>query len=969
MDPPTLSFRGCRIVDSFMGMDGEGIEDSTRTGDRGIFISNDAQWIPVLDDAELSKDLRATLDSISSDAGTAGSGKHKTYDSSDNPIAEFAMVQQDFLDEMLRLAGLADSMDEPKCALCDSKLDAQGTELGEAASGAGIDVPLPSQWIFRCRDCGEFLQCKDCCLERHSMMPLHFLKEWTGSFWADQTLNGLGLVYQLGHQGGRCVVPDPTIRSMVVLDSTDYVTALERMTNTVGSTGMKKIPDCYKAFLRMLCEYAWLLRAKRAGRGHDPAGLAATKQGECAVVCWACPYDGHNLPADWREVDAKYGYLYRLILAIAANFKLKNCMRTNERDDPSLGPGWGAFVEPSKYKEHLKNYIAENDVSTCIAFTALTQKETRNTSRLRVSGVGGLGDLQKGERYANMDFILMSSLAGFDLEQLTISYDIACQWQKNLASRICKLPADMQLDFESFLFQCSLPVWHASSHETECTNRYSLSFIPGVGKTDGEGIERLWAELSTFAFHTKNMGIGHRADTLNDKINYHNFMKNLGQAGILQRKLMVAIAERERQIAAWKEVNKSIPSKVRTTWQERIDAFHKDQTKPNLYLLSAKDGPTEAEIRVSLKKDEEDAAAKGMAPLHGTSATVFLTAGLQLEDTQRRIKAQISGLTIVTADRESQALPVLRPAAVHAVEREERSRVPEALPVKAKNIRLFLPSELTDTERAAGCQEGLAEMEAKLREAQCNNTLVKLRAGLHAKRHVIYWKSSNITGKNGATQSQTLVGQINDHISATATKYREVRRALLSLKGADYAPHLQPLKDTDLTLDSDVKDDESAAKKKLAMISAGKGARTPRHLAGTSRTVMSWIWSASGALDATEDGLHKSLSVEWVRAKSRKNRWDEEVNVLREEMRRVMRYLEWETWNWNSRAEITRDDLSPATQAGLKAYTLQQAHLHGSLRTFYFNELSVPLGKVAVALALDDGDLPSLFADDTAEGL
>jgi hypothetical protein len=111
MDPPTLSFRGCRIVDSFMGMDGEGTEDSTRTGDRGIFISDDgerrsetlrnviykkrrirlrpealndslAQWIPVLDDAELSEDLRATLDSISADAGTAGSGKRKTYDSS-----------------------------------------------------------------------------------------------------------------------------------------------------------------------------------------------------------------------------------------------------------------------------------------------------------------------------------------------------------------------------------------------------------------------------------------------------------------------------------------------------------------------------------------------------------------------------------------------------------------------------------------------------------------------------------------------------------------------------------------------------------------------------------------------------------------------------------------------------------------------------------------------------------------------
>jgi hypothetical protein len=56
--------------------------------------------------------------------------------------------------------------------------------------------------------------------------------------------------------------------------------------------------------------------------------------------------------------------LYRLILAMDANFKLKNRIGLNEREDPSLGPGWGTFVEPSKYREHLKNYVAEKDVSS-----------------------------------------------------------------------------------------------------------------------------------------------------------------------------------------------------------------------------------------------------------------------------------------------------------------------------------------------------------------------------------------------------------------------------------------------------------------------------------------------------------------------------------------------------------------------------------------------------------------------------
>jgi hypothetical protein len=35
-----------------------------------------------------------------------------------------------------------------------------------------------------------------------------------------------------------------------------------------------------------------------------------------------------------------------LIIALDANFKLKNRMRANAKVDPPLGPGWEYFVEP-----------------------------------------------------------------------------------------------------------------------------------------------------------------------------------------------------------------------------------------------------------------------------------------------------------------------------------------------------------------------------------------------------------------------------------------------------------------------------------------------------------------------------------------------------------------------------------------------------------------------------------------------
>ncbi|KAJ7030565.1 hypothetical protein C8F04DRAFT_1263687 [Mycena alexandri] len=1039
-----FSFRASRFIDTSFKVHGETAEQSTRTGDRGILISDDgeqraetlrnitykkrrlrlrpsklndslAQWIPVPEDktGELNEELRATLNGISA---TDEGRKRKLYVTSDHPMHEFQGVQQDFLNELLRLCGLGDSIDDPECALCHLKLNPKATApVDEHAAQEDGTVSAPpaetpvDRRIFRCSDCGEFLQCKQCCLGRHAWTPLHLLKLWKDGCWEDDTLKNIGLIYQLGHQGAPCLTPNPTIRLMVVLDTTgihqihyrqcgcdrsdqmnprqellrnawfpasaidpdtcatlrvleafrlynvignlnchDFVTAQERKTSALGSTGVVKMPDRYREMLRMARQHSFLTIAKRNALAHAPGVWRQLSRGR-----W------------WRDVEAKYRYLYRTILALDANFKLKNRIRTHEREDPPLAPGWGAWVDPMRYKEHLKQYIAENDASTCIAFAALTQKDTRHTDGLRVSGVGaavcarhecvrpnGLGDLQKGERYANMDFIAMSAVAGFDGMELTFSYDIACQWGKNLRERVKKLPEDLRLDFEAILFQTGLPVWHASSHEAECTNMNSLSFLPGVGKTDGEGIERLWAELNAFAYHTKQMGLGHRADSLEDKINYHNFMKNLGLGDILRRKLLVAIAEREKQVAAWKEVNKSIPTEVRAAWQERVDAFLADRTAPNPYLISAKDGLSEADIRAALKADKVEAASKGTTPLHGTSATAFLTAGLQLEDTQRRIKAEIAGTTLVTANRESEIqesrlaflskLRVFRglqevytPAAIRAVERLERNRNPDAAAVKAENIKLFLPSDLTE-----------AEMEAKLREAQCGDAV-----------------GGTVGGQHGATRANSLVGQISDRIAALSLKYNHARAALLRLKGPNYAPFFKPLKESDLTLDADVNDDEASGKKRLSLAAAGKGGRTPRHVAGTSRKVLSWIWAARGALDPDESDLHESLRVEWARAKARKTRWDEEVNLLREEMRRVLRYLEWETQTWRAHTTASRDagDLPIATRAGLEAYAIKQAAVHERLRAFFYAKLNVSLDAAAASVLDDEGALNPLF--------
>jgi DNA-binding cell septation regulator SpoVG len=164
------------------------------------------------------------------------------------------------------------------------------------------------------------------------------------------------------------------------------------------------------------------------------------------------------------------------------------------------------------------------------------------------------------------------------------------------------------------------------------------------------------------------MGLGNRADTLEDKIDHHNHQKNLAQGrspvarrlvndslrfilgDALRRKLIVAVAERARQVDAFREVSATISKELRNHWTAMIDAFVKDHDEPNPYALSPSgnvvihllesptkrhpDRPTEAETRLALKADEEAEARKGNTPVHGTSVTAFLVAGLQLEDAQ-----------------------------------------------------------------------------------------------------------------------------------------------------------------------------------------------------------------------------------------------------------------------------------------------------------------------------------------------
>ncbi|KAJ7058604.1 hypothetical protein C8F01DRAFT_990484 [Mycena amicta] len=665
----------------------------------------------------------------------------------------------------------------------------------------------------------------------------------------------------------------------------------------------------------MSCQYQFLKRAKRAGVAHDMAKMEEVKPGGIVVPCWTCPQDGFNLPEGWSTCDPGDEYLYTLMLALDANFRLKNRIRKNKKKDPSLGPGWGCLVESEEYKDHLRDYVAESDVSTCIAFAALMQKETRLTTGLQVSGVGGCVCVRPGcrqpshlsqtdhlHRYANMDYILLHALTDARVKRLLISYNIACQWEVHLRERVLNFAEDAGvIDLANFEIQFALPVWHAAAHEVLCQAEMSLSHVAGVGCTDGEGIERTWAVLNPISFATKEMGEGNRLNTIEDKVDHIGFEKNVGQGDTLGRKLIIAVAERDRQIQEFVDIDRGLEPSLRRQWQQMVTDWLEDPSKPNPYVMvGGRDaGPSEAQVAAALKKAEVEDIREGRGDLldgRGT-ATGFIKALLQLEDLQRRIRqeARVKGLS---ADRLSQ-LEELRASffkKLKAILLEQESFMPgvsrirtayegrrerDIPPPKAENMKIWFPSDLMEAQREWAYRAGLAELEAKLREAQCGDALAKIRSYLFIKTYLIHTRNATAVGQAATTRANTLIARVGERIDHEMTKYMQAWKRLCGLKGEGYATHFKELKKGDLHVRAQTESDARARIQLRRLGSERRGRNEPSATATEEgEKGISWIWSAvrSFFLERYACSVFAAaVRVHWAKALARRHRWVEEV--------------------------------------------------------------------------------------------
>jgi len=130
-------------------------------------------------------------------------------------------------------------------------------------------------------------------------------------------------------------------------------------------------------------------------------------------------------------------------------------------------------------------------------------------------------------RYSNMDYIILSALLGITLPWIVITYDIACQWSKNLRKRMKDYPESMRLKPETKI-DVAVPSWHINGHGQSCRQNFSLGYMKGARKTCGEEVETSWSHTNPLASSVREMGPAARHDTLNDHWNGWNFRKIVG---------------------------------------------------------------------------------------------------------------------------------------------------------------------------------------------------------------------------------------------------------------------------------------------------------------------------------------------------------------------------------------------------------------------------------------------------------
>ncbi|TRM56348.1 hypothetical protein BD626DRAFT_620006 [Schizophyllum amplum] len=917
-------------------------------------------------------------------------------------IAEFESVYDTFLDEYLRLEGRGATEDRATCRTCKApapryrcRSDCMGSWLYCQQCIVRNHQSSPLHWIE------EWLE--------------------AGMYFRRTSLKALGLVVQLNHPpDGYCKLPrsansdftvvhtngvhnvavnfcrcertlehwqqlmrsawwpgtisNPQTFSQITalgnLSAYEYYRALEELSDE-GSTFTGGKVNKRKVFASVMRQFRHLTMLKRRARGHAEDGIRGTKPGQLALPCPACPHPTKNLPADWALAPASKQHLYYLFIGEDANFRLSNTMASSEAHDPGLGDGWAYFVPRQDYLAHIRMHTSEEDIASCSGFQAVFLANTKRSLGLRTTGVGavsctrhnvfranGVGDLQKGERFSNMTYILAAALQGHAVKHVVFSYDIACIFEVNLPRRVETLPIHLRPAFEGLDITYRVPNFPLPDHEKKCHAPYSFHTTIGGGKTTGESVEQNWSMVNKYAAQTKPMGPGTRQVTLDDGFGGQNYLRINSWGATAPRRLTAGVKDYVGAYVEFEHLQRGLDEHMpgmTQQWIQEEQEWQADRSKPCPYEFRI-NFVTMKEVELELNKEEALKTGNGTTVLQESTPSVFIKLGMDIQKHQRLLLVEVRACKNATASQEldiSKRRTALKkkitryrtlqrifmPCLREVLSASDVADLDGDLNATTESVRLFMPSDIPRTDlRTTACVDGLPTVEARLRIPEATENLEDIRRGLRSRTMATRFRKANVVGISAATRSRTLMDRVSRSIQTAVAHYRAAYAAAIRLDPmGGWTKRLRPLRDDDTVTGG---------------VERGEGQR-----------VLSWIWYDTNAEELLDTNMHEALRIEFLKSRARRDRQREEIELLEEEMRRTLQFPTADAKEWDARVSA-RPVADDAVGDGMQAYAREQAAIIRHRRTMWEEKLRPIRVQAALAMQLKFEQI-SLPMDDT----
>jgi hypothetical protein len=286
------------------------------------------------------------------------------------------------------------------------------------------------------------------------------------------------------------------------------------------------------------------------------------------------------------------------------------------------------------------------------------------------------------------------------------------------------------------------------------------------------------------------------------------------------------------------------------------------------------------------------------------------------------------------------------PGLAHLLENSDDS----GLNARPELFKLMLPSQLSADNRDSWCLPAVSTLEARFRYAQADDALAEIR---RLKR--LYQGLSDQTKKHITTTQHTMprgkgtFERYKTQISKFAAVYRHARRSLIALDPAgdltQWTPRFLELKDSDIRGPAREGEGPPNGKTESSWIwqvpkpnpTPNPGTSTPDDPNFSARVNIS---EESQLSQRAADGEEVALSIRshWAICQARAERYEEEVELTVEEMRRTVEFFNWRSQWWLSLADVRQNSPTPPdpqVQHGLRAYAHRQASMYSSFAAAY----------------------------------